>query len=148
MLNEKGIHQDPFKDLNPEAERELGKIVKEKYGTDFYVLYNYPKEARPFYSMINPHDERYTNSYDFFMRGEEIMSGAQRVNDPEMLTERVIEAGIPPETIKDYIEAFKYGCPSHAGGGIGLERVTKLFLGIHNIRKVCLFPRYPQRLTP
>ena len=148
MLNEKGIHQDPFKDLNPEAERELGKIVKEKFGTDFYVLYNYPKEARPFYSMINPHDERYTNSYDFFMRGEEIMSGAQRVNDPEMLTERVIEAGIPPETIKDYIEAFKYGCPSHAGGGIGLERVTKLFLGIHNIRKVCLFPRYPQRLTP
>ena len=30
----------------------------------------------------------YSNSYDMFMRGEEILSGAQRVHDPEYLTER------------------------------------------------------------
>jgi len=30
----------------------------------------------------------YSNSYDMFMRGEEILSGAQRVHDPEYLSER------------------------------------------------------------
>ena len=29
-----------------------------------------------------------------FMRGEEILSGAQRVHDPEFLTERVISCGV------------------------------------------------------
>lgn len=29
-----------------------------------------------------------SNSYDIFMRGEEIMSGAQRIHDAELLIER------------------------------------------------------------
>jgi len=65
-----------LEDLSTEAEKTLGRIVKEKYNTDFYMLYGYPKGARPFYTMLDPHDERFTNSYDFFMRGEEITSGA------------------------------------------------------------------------
>ncbi|VDP87895.1 unnamed protein product [Schistosoma mattheei] len=52
------------------------------------------------------------------------------------------------EKIKAYIDAFRYGCPPHAGGGIGLERVTMLFLGLDNIRKASMFPRDPKRLTP
>ena len=32
--------------------------------------------------------QKYSNSYDMFMRGEEILSGAQRIHDPEMLMER------------------------------------------------------------
>ena len=30
---------DPMGDLNTEAERALGKVVKAKYGTDFYTLH-------------------------------------------------------------------------------------------------------------
>lgn len=40
------------------------------------MLYNYPKNARPFYTMPCKDDPNYTLSYDFFMRGEEITSGA------------------------------------------------------------------------
>lgn len=29
-----------------------------------------------------------SNSYDMFMRGEEVLSGAQRIHDPNILTER------------------------------------------------------------
>lgn len=76
LLQEAGFNQDPFEDLSSETEKALGKIVKEKYQTDFYMLYGYPVGARPFYTMLDPNDERYTNSYDFFMRGEEITSGA------------------------------------------------------------------------
>lgn len=76
MLKEAGYNQDPLDDLTSETEKALGRLVKEKYETDFYMLYGYPINARPFYTMIDPTDSNYTNSYDFFMRGEEITSGA------------------------------------------------------------------------
>lgn len=50
--------------------------------------------------------------------------------------------------IAAYIEAFRFGCPPHAGGGIGMERVVMLYLGLDNIRKTSMFPRDPKRLTP
>ena len=34
--------------------------------------------------------QKYSNSYDMFMRGEEILSGAQRVHDAQLLTERAM----------------------------------------------------------
>lgn len=148
LLDEHGYKQDPLQDLNTENEKALGKLVREKYDTDFYMLYGYPTNARPFYTMLDPHDPNYTNSYDFFMRGEEITSGAQRIHEPEFLKERAIAHNIPPETIQEYIDSFKYGAPPHGGCGIGLERVVKLYCGISNIRKCSLFPRDPKRLRP
>jgi len=38
--------------------------------------------------------QKYSNSYDMFMRGEEILSGAQRVHDAQLLTERAMHHGI------------------------------------------------------
>ena len=58
------------------------------------------------------------------------------------------ELGVPLETIKDYIASFKYGSFPHAGGGVGMERVAMLFLGLPNIRKTSMFPRDPNRNTP
>ena len=148
MLADAGFNQPPLEDLTTFNEYTLGRLVREKYDTDFYMLYGYPVNARPFYTMIDPHDPNYTNSYDFFMRGEEITSGAQRIHDPEFLAQRATAHNIPVKTIQDYIDAFKYGAPPHGGCGIGLERVVKLYCGIRNIRKCSLFPRDPKRLTP
>ena len=148
LLHEAGIAQEPLEDLSTDTEKALGRIVKEKYDTDCYMLYGNPVIARPFYTMIDPHDSNYTNSYDFFMRGEEITSGAQRIHDPEFLTKRAKECGIAIDTIKDYIDSFKYGASAHAGAGFGLERIVKFFCNLHNIRKTSLFPRDPRRLTP
>jgi len=148
LLKEAGINQEELEDLDTANEKALGALVRQKYDTDFYMLYGYPANARPFYTMLDPTDPNYTNSYDFFMRGEEITSGAQRIHDPALLTERAKEKGIAVETIKDYIEAFKYGAPTHGGAGFGLERIVKFYCNLHNIRKASLFPRDPKRLTP
>lgn len=64
-----------------------------------------------------------------FMRGEEILSGAQRIHDPDFLTERAKHHGIDVEQIKSYIDSFRYGCPPHGGGGIGMFNSKLLFLG-------------------
>lgn len=147
-MKDAGVEQDPLDDLSTATEKKLGAIVREKYDTDFYMLYGYPVAARPFYTMLDPTDSNYTNSYDFFMRGEEITSGAQRIHDPELLAKRAAECGIPVDTIKDYVECFKYGVSTHAGAGFGLERIVKFYCNLHNIRKCSLFPRDPTRITP
>ena len=69
--------------------------------------------------MPDPMDARFTNSFDFFLRGEEILSGGQRLHSTEELLKRLEEAGINPNTMGDYVNAFKWGMPPHAGCGLG-----------------------------
>ncbi|KAB5552057.1 hypothetical protein DKX38_009368 [Salix brachista] len=148
MLKEAGVEIDPYGDLNTESERKLGQLVLEKYGTEFYILHRYPLAVRPFYTMPCFDDPKYSNSFDVFIRGEEIISGAQRVHAPELLAERAQACGIDVSTISTYIDSFRYGAPPHGGFGVGLERVVMLFCGLNNIRKTSLFPRDPLRIAP
>ncbi|CAN6230282.1 unnamed protein product [Urochloa humidicola] len=148
MLQEAGVHVDPMGDLNTEAEKKLGELVRDKYDTEFYMLCRYPSAVRPFYTMPCSDDPRYSCSFDVFVRGEEIISGAQRVHDPELLVAQAEARGIDVATIAAYVDAFRYGAPPHGGFGVGLERVVMLFCGLGNIRKASLFPRDPKRLAP
>jgi hypothetical protein len=59
------------------------------------------------------------------MRGEEILSGAQRVHDPNLLEQRMKEVGIDPASMRGYLDAFRLGAPPHGGGGIGMFWVAK-----------------------
>ncbi|RVW17246.1 Aspartate--tRNA ligase 2, cytoplasmic [Vitis vinifera] len=148
MLKEVGMEVDPYGDLNTEAERKLGQLVLEKYGTEFYILHRYPLAVRPFYTMPSYDDPLYSNSFDVFIRGEEIISGAQRVHVPDFLEKRAEACGIDVKTISTYIDSFRYGAPPHGGFGVGLERVVMLFCALNNIRKTSLFPRDPTRIAP
>ena len=48
-------------------------------------------QLRPFYTMPDPENDKYSNSFDVFIRGEEIISGAQRVHDPSLLLSELIQ---------------------------------------------------------
>lgn len=171
LLSKRGIEQSLHEDLSTETEKALAEIIKEKYNSDFFVVYNYPKTSRPFYTMPNPEEPETTNSYDFFLRGEEILSGAQRIHNCEQLLQSARDHGIDlgdeneffqthsenstertqshkNSNIINYANSFRYGSPMHAGAGIGLERIIKLSLGLDNIRKCSMFPRDPKRLYP
>ena len=88
LLRTAGIEQDDYDDLSTENEKKLGDIVKEKFHTDFFFMDKYPLDVRPFYTMPCPNNPKLSNSYDFFIRGQEIVSGAQRIHDVQMLSER------------------------------------------------------------
>ncbi|KAL4799830.1 aspartyl-tRNA synthetase [Aspergillus venezuelensis] len=154
LLKEAGVdvsEQERFEnDFSTAMEKQLGQIIREKYDTDFYVLDKFPMAVRPFYTKACPQDPKFSNSYDFFMRGEEIMSGAQRIHDYKELEASMIAKGVDPnqEGFEDYLNAFRQGCPPHAGGGLGLNRIVMFFLGLPNVRLATLFPRDPQRLRP
>ena len=148
MLNDAGHDAGMYDDLTGAHELALGALVKEKYNTDFFILDQYPLEIRPFYTMNSPFDEKLSNSYDMFIRGQEICSGAQRCHEPELLEKNIVGKGMSVEPLQSYIESFRHGCPPHAGAGIGLDRVVFLYLGLDNVRKGSMFPRDPNRLTP
>lgn len=124
--------------------------MRTKYKTDFYTVDQYPAALRPFYTHPNPNNPELSNSFDFFMRGQEIMSGAQRIHDYEQLCAALRQKGLDPESegFKYYTGAFKHGCAPHGGGGIGLYRILQYFLNFKNIRQVVAFPRDPQRCFP
>lgn len=150
MLKDAGFREDDGSELTDEddlstaAERKLGELVKKKYGADYYILDKFPLAVRPFYTMPDPENPKFSNSFDIFVRGEEILSGGQRVHDAPMLEARIREAGIEMDTMMDYINGFRWGCPPHGGGGVGLERVVMLFLKLGDIRWASLFPRDPR----
>jgi len=135
-------------DISTKDEKLLGAVVNRVKGTDFYVIDKFPKALRPFYTMADPDDPMWSNSYDIFIRGEEVTSGAQRIHDKEMLLSNAKELGVDLGPIMDYVNSFEFGAFPHAGGGIGMERVVMLFLSLDNIRKSSMFPRDPSRLTP
>ncbi|CAE8647139.1 unnamed protein product, partial [Polarella glacialis] len=140
--------KDEMADLSTEEERVLGRLVREKYGSDLFFLDRYPSAVRPFYTMPTRDQPEYSNSYDVIFRGQEIGSGAQRCHDPDMLEARCVEKGVPTGPLKSYIDAFRHGVPPHGGVGLGLERIVQLYLGLDNIRKASLFVRDPSRLSP
>ncbi|RHW71781.1 aspartyl-tRNA synthetase [Trypanosoma brucei equiperdum] len=139
---------DPTDDINTTNEKLLGKLVKERYGVDFFISDRFPSAARPFYTMPCPNDERFTNSFDMFIRGEEISSGAQRIHDASLLLQRAQSLQVDLGPVSDYVDSFRLGAWPHGGFGVGLERVVMLYLGLHNVRLTSLFPRDPQRVTP
>ena len=94
MLHEAGVEMGDEDDMSTPNEKLLGRLVKAKYDTDFYILDKFPLAVRPFYTMPDPDNSKWSNSYDMFMRGEEILSGAQRIHDPNFLTERAKHHGI------------------------------------------------------
>jgi len=149
LLREAGrADVDPLADLTTDDEKLLGRLVEEKYGTEFYILDKFPLSARPFYTMPDPADRNYSNSYDLFVRRQEIVSGSQRVHDYKLLCERIAAKGVTQSTVQAYADSFRYGAPPHGGCGVGLERVVFLFLGLHNVRHSSMFPRDPSRLEP
>ncbi|KAI5302945.1 hypothetical protein KEM56_000194 [Ascosphaera pollenicola] len=154
MLNDSGWRQDngellsETEDFGTRDEIRLGELVKEKYGSDYYIVDQFPAAARPFYTMPSPYDNRYTNSFDIFVRGQEIVTGGQRIHDPKFLEEKMRDFEINPANMEDYMKGFQWGAPPHAGAGIGLERMLMLMFNLGNIRLASLFYRDPKSFPP
>jgi len=145
-LREEGIAIGDHDDLNSVQEKKLGEIVKNKFDSDLFVLDKFPLSVRPFYTLSE--DGIYSNSYDFILRGMEILSGAQRINNYDELIKRSQECNVDISKIKHYLDSFKYGTYPHGGGGFGLERMIINILNLDNVRKGSLFYRDPDRLEP
>ena len=67
-----------------------GKLVKEKFGTDFYMMDKYPLSVRPFYTMPDPENPELSNSYDVFIRGTPRLTPYNHVRRSRLLSPRQV----------------------------------------------------------
>lgn len=59
-------HPTGFNTLrSTENEKKLGRIVKEKYDVDYYIIDKFPSSLRPFYTMPDPNNPVSLNVYTF-----------------------------------------------------------------------------------
>ncbi len=82
--------------------------------------------------------------YDFVCNGVELLSGAVRNHEPEIMYKAFEIAGYANSVVDNkfggMISAFKYGAPPHAGSAYGVDRLIMLLLDEEVIRDVIAFP--------
>ena len=87
----------------------------------------------------------YAYQYDLVCNGYEIMSGAVRNHDQEIMVKAFEIAGYTVDDVKNrfgaLFNAFSYGTPPHAGAAPGLDRIVMLLAKEDNIREVIAFPK-------
>ena len=131
-------------DLTTEAERMTRQLAKDMFDHEFLFITDYDAKERAFYHMRD--EAGVPQGYDLIWRGVEITTGAQREHRYDVLKAQAEEKGLADD-VKFYLEFFKYGCPPHGGFGIGIDRLTMLFLGL-SIKEAEFLFRGPNRLTP
>ena len=82
--------------------------------------------------------------YDFVCNGVELLSGAVRNHEPDIMYKAFEIAGYDNSVVDNkfggMISAFKFGAPPHAGSAYGIDRLVMLLLDEPIIRDVILFP--------
>jgi nondiscriminating aspartyl-tRNA synthetase len=147
LLKEHFHRADLADDLDPEAERQLCQLAKEKTGTAAVFVLGFPLAARPFYTAPRGSSGA-ANSFDLLFEGIEITTGGQRLHRREDLEAALRARGIEPANFESHLRMFELGMPPHGGFAIGLERLTARILNLPNVRQAVLYPRDRYRLTP
>jgi asparaginyl-tRNA synthetase len=111
---------------------------------------NFPIPQKAFYFKEDPNLPGTVLGADLLAPGDcgEIIGGGTRIDDYDLLLERIKEHGLDPEVFDWYLDLRKYGSVPHAGFGYGLERIVRWICGIHHIRETIPFPRYNNRIRP
>jgi len=129
-------------DLQTEHERYLCEKTFKKP----VIVYDYPKEIKPFYMRVND-DDKTVAAMDLLVPWVgELIGGSQREERYQVLNARILENNMNPEDYWWYLDIRRFGTVPHSGFGLGFERFLMMITGITNIRDVIPFPRTPKHL--
>ena len=130
-------------DMQSEHERYL----VEKHFQKPVIITGYPAAIKAFYMRMNEPDAQGRETVaamDILVPGiGEIIGGSQREERLEILRKKCAHFNIPEDHIWWYLETRKFGTCTHAGFGMGFERLIMFVTGMGNIRDVIPFPRTP-----
>ncbi|GGG85105.1 asparagine--tRNA ligase [Staphylococcus pragensis] len=111
---------------------------------------NYPTKIKPFYMQPNPDNEDTVLCADLIAPEGygEIIGGSERINDLDLLEQRINEHQLDEESYSYYLDLRRYGSVPHSGFGLGLERTVAWISGVEHVRETSPFPRLLNRLYP
>ncbi len=123
--------------------KEHEKYLTEEYFHSPVFVYNWPKDIKAFYMYQND-DGKTVAAVDLLVPGAgELMGGSQREDRYDLLARRMDELGISREEMYWYVNLRKFGGCTHAGFGMGFERLLIYLTGVENIRDVIPYFRTP-----
>ncbi|MBL4655860.1 MAG: hypothetical protein JKY33_08570 [Bacteroidia bacterium] len=152
-----------------EDERNIPQWIdsakKFEYGSDFggsdetvltrlydipIMVYNWPHEIKAFYMKRDKDNPELAKGVDVLAPEGfgEIVGGAERETDLELLKEKIKEHDLPLEAFEWYLDLRRYGSVPHSGFGLGLERLVCWICKLDHIRESIPFARTYGRLLP
>ncbi|PCH68415.1 MAG: asparagine--tRNA ligase [Bacteroidetes bacterium] len=152
-----------------EAERNIPQWIDSaknfEYGSDFggsdetvltrlydipIMVYNWPHEVKAFYMKRDKDNPELAKGVDVLAPEGfgEIVGGAERETDLELLTEKIKEHDLPLKAFEWYLDLRRYGSVPHSGFGLGLERLVCWICKLDHIRESIPFARTYGRLLP
>ena len=114
------------------------------------IVHRFPSAIKAFYMKPDPDRPELSLSVDILAPEGygEIVGGGQRLDDYEVLSERIDSHNLPREAFEWYLDLRRYGSVPHGGFGMGLERVVAWICGLEHVREAIPYPRMLSRLTP
>jgi asparaginyl-tRNA synthetase len=135
------------------------------YGTDFggtdetvlseqfdrpVCVTHYPGDIKAFYMQPDPQQPDKALCVDILAPEGygEIIGGGQRLDDLDLLAERIKAHDLPQEAFDWYLDLRRYGTVPHGGFGMGIERCVAWICKLEHVRETIPYPRMLHRLYP
>ena len=145
ILNENGLEFERGSDFGGPDET----VIADHFDRPVAVQ-KFPSAIKAFYMKSDPDHPELSLSVDVLAPEGygEIIGGGARLDDYDVLLERIRTHELPQEAFEWYRDLRRYGSVPHAGFGMGLERVVSWICGLEHVRETIPFPRMLYRLTP
>lgn len=157
----------PFPRISYEAALEIlaNNGIQLEWGSDFgggdetvlaqqfdrpVFVHRYPSASKAFYMKPDPDRPELSLSTDLLAPEGygEIIGGGQRLENLDVLLQRMKEHNLPEEPYRWYVDLRRYGSVPHAGFGMGIERALTWICGLPHVRESIPFPRLLNRIYP
>ena len=145
LLVDKGLPFEHGTDLGGTDET----VLSEQFDRPVCVTH-YPAAVKAFYMKPAPDQPDKALCVDVLAPEGygEIIGGGQRLDDLDLLLQRIKEHELPQEAFEWYLDLRRYGTVPHGGFGMGIERVVSWICKLDHVRETIPYPRMLYRLYP
>ncbi len=145
LLVEKGLPFQHGTDLGGTDET----VLSQQFDAPLCVTH-YPAAVKAFYMKSDPQQPDKALCVDVLAPEGygEIIGGGQRLDDLDLLVQRIKDHELPQEAFEWYLDLRRYGTVPHGGFGMGIERVVTWICGLDHLRETIPYPRMLYRIYP
>ncbi len=124
-------------------------ILADTFNKPVFV-HHFPVGAKAFYMKPDPEEPNTVLAADLLAPEGygEIIGGSQRIDDYDLLLEKIRENNLSEEDYRWYLDLRKYGSVPHGGFGVGIERTVAWIAKLPHVRETIPFPRLLGKIYP
>ncbi|KAK3004663.1 hypothetical protein RJ639_018280 [Escallonia herrerae] len=158
------VAESPFENISyAQAVDALKKVTEKTFGTKIewgvslteehesyladevykrpVVIYNPPKELKPFYVRLND-DGKTVAAFDVVIpKVGALIRGSQNEERLNVLSTRIKELGLQKQHYDWYLDLRRHGTVKHSGFSLGFDLMILFATGLNDVRDVIPFPR-------